>query len=200
MPASPEFAAASYLNNLKHENRVRLLKEVLPQGQTIYEKSHKATPSIAETWEAARTLLNEGKQAAIAQLNAAQAMHPHLLLRNIDERLSGFEYALDKFTAAAVQMQEKSQKNAMETIVQVAAVARKETEAFTEPGAPGQESTFEHKIAEESIVEEGVPQQVVHSAESILRLKETAAQTKLTANASRPQAEANDVIKKKETT
>lgn len=162
--------------------------------------SHKATPSITETWEAARILLNEGKQAATAQMDAAQQMHPQLLMERIDARLSGLEYALEKFIAAAVQMQDKSNQPAFVTMVEAAAVARKDMEVFDEPEMSRPEGTSEHKIAEESTVEETVTQETVHSAERIMRLKDAATQTTLTANASQPQAEAKAITEKKETT
>jgi hypothetical protein len=169
------------------------MKTLLPEAKAIFGKKPSATPSIIETWEAARVVLVEGYQSTVAQVEAAQQMAPEALLQRIDERMARLENAFADISAAFL-MKDWSNKDVLGMILEVAARKQKEAGAQSELGR-AEEGAVEQRTAEEGSLEDAIPKEAVHAiplSEGVSGLKEAATQTTLTANVSRPPIEEKD--------
>ena len=116
------------------------MKNLLPEANKILEKRTKSAQAIKEPWEAARLILNDGMQAATAQIEAAQQLQPELLLLKIEDRLARLEDVFMQLSAAILTI-EKGQEEVLGKTLYAVAQKKGELGATAEPRTRGKKSS-----------------------------------------------------------
>ena len=135
------------------------MKNLLPEANKILEKRTKSAQAIKEPWEAARLILNDGMQAATAQIEAAQQLQPELLLLKIEDRLARLEDVFMQLSAAILTI-EKGQEEVLGKTLYAVAQKKGELGATAEPRTRGEE-VLQEKDGEAEAVEKTAPQDAI---------------------------------------